>query len=158
LAILPVAAEHWWERNSNKLAVSVLLSIPVLFLTIPSATRLVSHSLVDYFSFIVLLASLYVIAGGIYMRGEFAGTPLVNTGFVGFGAVLSNVIGTMGASMLLIRPYIRANHRRQRRSHLIVFFIFIVSNIGGLLLPLGDPPLFLGFLRGVPFHWTLQLI
>src|SRR5207247_10664265 len=91
-------------------------------------------------------------------RGEFPRTPLVNTKFLAVGALLANVIGTTGSSMLLIRPYMRANHARQRKSHLIIFFIFVVSNIGGLLTPLGDPPLFLGFLRGVPFHWTLTLI
>ncbi len=116
------------------------------------------HSLLDYFSFICLLSALFIISSGIYIRGEFAGTPLVNTAFLAVGALLANVVGTTGASMLLIRPYIRANHARQRKSHLVVFFIFIVANIGGLLTPLGDPPLFLGFLRGIPFQWTLSLI
>src|SRR5207253_6349848 len=103
------------------------------------------------------LGALFVISGGIYIRGEFAGTPLVNTGFLAIGALLANLIGTTGASMLLIRPFLRANHARKRRAHLAVFYIFIVSNIGGSLTPLGDPPLFLGFLRGVPFAWTLRL-
>src|SRR4029453_7910998 len=111
----------------------------------------------DYGSFMVLLGALFVISGGIYIKGEFAGTPLVNTGFLAVGAVFANLIGTTGASMLLIRPYLRANHRRQRRAHLGVFFIFVVSNIGGLLTPLGASPLFLRFLRGVPFQWTLSL-
>src|SRR5437762_8373686 len=96
--------------------------------------------------------------GGIYVKGEFAGTPLVNAIFLGIGALFANVIGTTGASMLLIRPFLRANHLRQHRAHLIVFFIFIVSNTAGLLTPLGDPPLFLGFLRGVPFQWTFRLL
>jgi Na+/H+ antiporter NhaD/arsenite permease-like protein len=98
-----------------------------------------------------------VISGGIHISGEFAGTPLVNTIFLATGAVLANVIGTTGASMLLIRPYIRANHVRRHKAHLIIFFIFVVSNTAGLLTPLGDPPLFLGFLRGVPFQWTFRL-
>jgi Na+/H+ antiporter NhaD/arsenite permease-like protein len=127
-------------------------------IVIPNATHLLLESLIDYFSFIVLLGSLFVISGGIYIKGEFAGTPLSNTAFLGIGAVLSNLIGTTGASMLLIRPYLRANRKRENKAHLAVFFIFIVSNIGGLLTPLGDPPLFLGFLRGVPFQWTLSLL
>src|SRR5262249_52389761 len=105
----------------------------------------------------ILLGALFVISGGVFIQGEFAGTPLGNTVFLAVGALLSNVIGTTGASMLLIRPFLRANQKRQRRAHLMVFFIFVVSNIGGLLTPLGDPPLFLGFLRGVPFAWTLSL-
>src|SRR5205823_5768994 len=112
----------------------------------------------DYMSFLTLLGALFIISGGIHIKGEFAGTPLVNTIFLGIGALLANVIGTTGASMLLVRPYIRANHVRQHKSHLIIFFIFVVSNTAGLLTPLGDPPLFLGFLRGVPFQWTLRLL
>src|SRR5207253_10441026 len=115
------------------------------------------HSFLDYFSFLTFLASVFMIAGGIYVKGEYAGTPLVNTMFLGLGAVLANLIGTPGASMLLIRPFLRANHLRRHRAHLIVFFIFVVSNTAGLLTPLGDPPLFLGFLRGVPFQFTLRL-
>jgi Na+/H+ antiporter NhaD/arsenite permease-like protein len=124
---------------------------------LPGATSLLAHSMADYFSFIVLLGSLFVISGGIYIKGQFSGTPLVNTGLLASGAILANLIGTTGASMLLIRPFLRANHARQRTAHLAVFFIFIVSNTAGLLTPLGDPPLFLGFLRGVPFEWTLNL-
>ena len=132
-------------------------SLPVLAVVLPGASHLLLESLEDYFSFIVLLGALFIISGGIYIKGEFAGTPLVNTGFLAVGAILANLIGTTGASMLLIRPYLRANHARHRKAHLGVFFIFIVSNTAGLLTPLGDPPLFLGFLRGVPFQWTLNL-
>jgi len=137
---------------------SVIVSLPVLAVVMPCDPNLLMHSLLDYVSFLTLLGALFVISGGIYVKGEFAGTPLVNTIFLAVGALLANIIGTTGASMLLIRPYMRANQARQRKSHLIIFFIFMVSNIGGLLTPLGDPPLFLGFLRGVPFHWTLTLI
>lgn len=158
IAVVPLMFGGWWEKNRNKLILSVVLSIPVLFVLVPQGLHPLAESLADYFSFMVLLAALFVISGGIYIKGEFAGTPLVNTAFLAVGAVLANAIGTTGASMLLIRPYLRANHRRQRRAHLGVFFIFIVSNIGGLLTPLGDPPLFLGFLRGVPFQWTLSLL
>jgi Na+/H+ antiporter NhaD/arsenite permease-like protein len=159
MAILPVAAPAWWASNRNKAALSAIVSVPVLILVVffGCQPRLLVHSMLDYVSFIILLGSLFVISGGIHIRGTWAGTPLVNTLFLAVGAVLSNLIGTTGASMLLIRPYMRANHRRQRRSHQIVFFIFLVSNIGGLLTPFGDPPLFLGFLRGVPFAWTFRL-
>jgi len=158
IAVVPLVLPDWWEKNSNKLILSMVLSVPVLIVLIPGGLHLLEESLVDYASFMVLLGALFVISGGIYIKGEFAGTPLVNTTFLAVGAVFANLIGTTGASMLLIRPYLRANHRRQRRAHLCVFFIFIVSNIGGLLTPLGDPPLFLGFLRGVPFQWTLSLV
>ena len=158
IAIVPLAFANWWEKNSNKLILSLGMSLPVLAILLPSGLHLLTESLLDYGSFIVLIGALFIISGGIYIKGEFAGTPLVNTAFLAVGAVFANLIGTTGASMLLIRPYLRANHRRQRRAHLCVFFIFIVSNIGGLLTPLGDPPLFLGFLRGIPFQWTLSLL
>src|SRR6185295_9779716 len=157
IAIVPLFAPHWWDKNSNKLLLSVAVSIPVLILIVPAAPHLLLDSMKDYISFIVLLGALFVISGGIFIKGEMAGTPLVNTVFLATGAVLANLIGTTGASMLLIRPYLRANHARQHQAHLVIFFIFIVSNVGGALTPLGDPPLFLGFLRGVPFLWTLNL-
>jgi Na+/H+ antiporter NhaD/arsenite permease-like protein len=157
IAIVPAIVPQWWSRNSNKLLVSIGFSIPVLIVIVPQAPLLLLNSLKDYFSFMVLLGALFVISGGILIKGEMAGTPLVNTVFLAAGAILSNVFGTTGASMLLIRPFLRANQARQHQSHLVVFFIFIVSNVGGLLTPLGDPPLFLGFLRGIPFQWTLSL-
>jgi len=157
IAILPLAVPHWWEKNLNKGIISILLGIPVAIyiLTIHPA-ELVTVGL-DYISFIILLGSLYVISGGIYIKGSFAGTPLINTIFLVIGAVLASFIGTTGASMLLIRPLIRANRKRHNKAHIIIFFIFVVSNCGGLLTPLGDPPLFLGFLKGVPFLWTFRL-
>jgi Na+/H+ antiporter NhaD/arsenite permease-like protein len=157
IAILPMVVPGWWDSNRNKIILSVVLSLPVIAVVMRCEPRLLLHSLVDYFSFLTLLGSLFVISGGIYVKGEFAGTPLVNAIFLGIGALLANLIGTTGASMLMIRPFLRANHLRRHRAHLIVFFIFIVSNTAGLLTPLGDPPLFLGFLRGVPFQWTLRL-
>jgi Na+/H+ antiporter NhaD/arsenite permease-like protein len=157
IAIIPMVLPNWWDSNRNKTILSIGLSLPVLAVILPCDPRLLSHSLLDYFSFLALLGALFVISGGIHVTGEFAGTPLVNTIFLAIGALLSNVIGTTGASMLLIRPYIRANRVRKHKTHLIVFFIFVVSNTAGLLTPLGDPPLFLGFLRGVPFQWTLRL-
>jgi Na+/H+ antiporter NhaD/arsenite permease-like protein len=157
MAILPVATPNLWNSNLNKTILSLVISSPVLFLVIKHQPQLLSHSMQDYASFIILLGALFIISGGIHIQGAWAGTPLMNTLYLGFGAILANLIGTTGASMLLLRPYMHANQKRQRRTHLIIFFIFLVSNIGGLLTPLGDPPLFLGFLRGVPFFWTLKL-
>src|SRR5438128_6112336 len=158
IAILAMTVSNWWDSNRNKTILSVIVSLPVLAVVMPCDPNLLMRSLLDYVSFLTLLGALFVISGGIYVKGEFAGTPLVNTIFLAVGALLANIIGTTGASMLLIRPYMRANQARQRKSHLIIFFIFMVGNIGGLLTPLGDPPLFLGFLRGVPFQWTLGLL
>lgn len=160
IAAFPLAVPRWWERNRNKALFSLVLGIPVagfLVFTVEDGPHKLFETVQEYAAFIALLASLYVISGGIYLKGSLAGTPLTNTAFLGIGAVLANVIGTTGASMVLIRPLLRANESRRDKTHLVVFFIFIVSNIGGCLTPLGDPPLFLGFLRGVPFPWTLQL-
>jgi Na+/H+ antiporter NhaD/arsenite permease-like protein len=111
----------------------------------------------EYVSFIILLAGLYVISGGILLRGDLQATPLVNTTFLALGSLLASFIGTTGASMLLIRPLLQTNHERAHVRHTVIFFIFLVSNIGGMLTPLGDPPLFLGYLQGVPFIWTFRL-
>jgi hypothetical protein len=120
------------------------------------AAMLVHVLLAEYIPFIVLLAALFTVAGGIYMRGNLHGSPGLNTAIMGIGAVLASFMGTTGASMLLIRPLIRANDNRKHVAHVVVFFIFIVSNAGGSLTPLGDPPLFLGFLKGVDFFWTVR--
>ncbi len=161
IAFLPLLAPHWWERDRNKALLSLGLALPAaLYLLLAherEAAHVLAHSLLDYVSFIVLLAALFVIAGGIRVKGSLAGTPLANAAMLGIGAVLANLIGTTGASMVLIRPFLRANEERRAKVHLVVFFIFVVSNCGGLLTPLGDPPLFLGFLNGVPFAWTLRL-
>lgn len=159
IAVAPIFFARFWESNRNKLIVAVAASIPAAasLLSSPAGGPLLLGSLKEYAAFIALLAALFVISGGIFLKGSLAGTPAVNTLLLASGAVLANVIGTTGASMLLIRPLLRANASRARKTHLVVFFIFIVSNAGGLLTPLGDPPLFLGFLRGVPFLWTLQL-
>src|SRR5215831_154643 len=157
IATFPALFPRWWASNSNKTIISLIASLPVLAVILASNPSLLTHSLLDYFSFVTLIAALFVISSGIYIKGEFAGTPLENTLFLAVGALVSNVIGTTGASILLIRPYIRANQARRHKAHLVVFFIFLVSNIGGLLIPLGNPPFF-GFLRGVPFLWTLNLL
>jgi Na+/H+ antiporter NhaD/arsenite permease-like protein len=161
IALLPLVTPHFWEHNRNKALVAAALSAPVLlYLPLTHGAEGV-HALVEkgheYVSFIALLASLYVITGGIHVRGSLSGTPLLNTALLALGAVIANLIGTTGASVLLIRPLLAANAPRERRAHIVVFFIFTVSNCGGMLTPLGDPPLFLGFLKGVPFEWTLQL-
>ncbi|MBL8857012.1 MAG: sodium:proton antiporter [Planctomycetes bacterium] len=161
IAILPLLTPHWWHSNTNRALVAALLSVPFaawLYLTEGAASLpAFEHAALDYVSFIVLLAALYIVSGGIFVRGSLNGTPLSNTTLLLIGAVLANLIGTTGASMVLIRPLIRANQSRTDKVHTIIFFIFIVSNCGGLLTPFADPPLYLGFLKGVPFTWTLQL-
>src|SRR5213592_40359 len=161
IAILPLAAGHWWERNRNKAIIVGILSAIVAVYLIAFHGRHGLHEVLDkvheYVSFIILLAALYIISGGIYIKGSLSGTPLANTVLLAIGAVLASIIGTTGASVLLIRPLLRANKTRENKVHIVIFFIFIVSNCGGLLTPLGDPPLFLGFLKGVPFEWTLRL-
>jgi Na+/H+ antiporter NhaD/arsenite permease-like protein len=159
IAALPLVAGRFWEHNRNKLTLALVASVPVAIYLFgrPGGLRALAESAHDYVSFMVLLGSLFVISGGIYLRGSLAGTPRVNTAFLAVGALIASIVGTTGASALLIRPLLRANAGRARATHVFVFFIFIVSNGGGMLTPLGDPPLFLGFLRGVPFTWTLQL-
>ncbi len=158
IALLPLKAPHFWEKNRNKSLIALLLSVPVLVYFFRQGNlQPIQHSLIEYFSFICLLGSLFVISGGVHLMGDLAATPRTNTLFLLVGAVLANLVGTTGASMLLIRPFLLANQEREHKGHLPIFFIFVVSNVGGLLTPLGDPPLFLGYLRGVPFFWTLQL-
>ena len=161
IALMPLAAPHFWESNRNKGWVALFFSLPVVAylggVWGDAGWHHLAEKAREYVSFIALLGSLFVITGGIHVRGSLSGTPLLNTAILGIGAVLANLIGTTGASVLLIRPLLRANRPRERRVHVVVFFIFVVSNCGGLLTPLGDPPLFLGFLKGVPFEWTLGL-
>jgi Na+/H+ antiporter NhaD/arsenite permease-like protein len=157
IAVIPLAAPHFWESNLRKLGVSAVLGIPVLLLYVRHDPGAIAHTASDYASFMVLLGSLFVISGGVLMDGDLEATPAVNTMFLALGALVSSVIGTTGASMLLIRPLLHTNSERKNVVHTVVFFIFLVSNIGGCLTPLGDPPLFLGYLQGVPFTWTLRL-
>ena len=157
IAVFPLWLPRWWEPNRNKLAVSVVLGLPVLALYAVRRPGVLLGAAEEYVSFIVLLAGLYVIAGGISLRGDLVATPLTNTVFLAIGSALASLIGTTGASMLLIRPVLQTNSQRSHVRHTIVFFIFLVSNIGGMLTPLGDPPLFLGYLQGVPFAWTFRL-
>ena len=157
IAVLPLAGPRRWESNARKLAVSALLGLPVLVLYARHDPSALVHAGHDYLSFIVLLSSLFVVSGGILLTGDLEASPRTNTAFLAAGAVLASLIGTTGASVLLIRPLLATNRQRRHVAHTVVFFIFIVSNTGGCLTPLGDPPLFLGYLRGVPFTWTLRL-
>src|SRR6266498_4840516 len=157
IALAPLAAPRWWHHNRNKALVALVVSAPILVYLGINAPELVREKFHEYLSFIVVIGALYVVTGGIHIQGSLAGTPLVNTGMLGLGAVLANLLGTTGASVLLIRPLLRANKRRKRVVHVVIFFIFIVANCAGLLTPIGDPPLLLGYLKGVPFDWTLRL-
>ena len=156
IAIFPLINAEWWGKKYGY--VSLALAIPAAILVLFQDWLLLYHVILEYISFIILLGSLFIISGGIVIKIGARGTPKLNLLLLFAGAVFASIIGTTGASMVLIRPLIRANKWRKQIIHIFVFFIFIVSNIGGLLTPLGDPPLFLGFLRGVPFFWTLKLI
>ena len=157
IAVCPLWVPHWWESNWNKMIASAALGLPVLAFYGVRHPAALLHTAEDYVSFIVLLAGLYVISGGILLRGDLVATPATNTGFLALGGVLASFVGTTGASMLLVRPLLQTNSERTRVKHTVVFFIFVVSNVGGMLTPLGDPPLFLGYLAGVPFTWTFRL-
>jgi Na+/H+ antiporter NhaD/arsenite permease-like protein len=160
IALLPLFSPRLWHHHHGKVAAAWALAFLLPFALRHgvgvAAPALVHTTIAEYLPFVLLLTALYTVAGGIHVRGNFAGGPGFNTGLMALGAVLASVMGTTGASMLLIRPLIRANDDRPRNAHVVVFFIFIVANIGGSLTPLGDPPLFLGFLQGVEFSWTLR--
>jgi Na+/H+ antiporter NhaD/arsenite permease-like protein len=156
IAFLPLINSEWWARNYRY--VCIALSIPVIWIVAMQDTSLLFHTLAEYLSFIILLGALFVIAGGIVIRTSALGSPKLNCIILLVGSSFASFIGTTGASMALIRPIIRANRWRKHVVHVYIFFIFLVSNIGGLLTPLGDPPLFLGYLKGVPFTWTFNLI
>ena len=162
IALCPLLMPAIWHRHFGKISAAWALSFFLPFALIYGAgvasSSLVHALLAEYIPFIVLLTALYTVAGGIYIRGNLHGSPALNTGILAIGAVLASFMGTTGASMLLIRPLIRANDNRLHGAHIVVFFIFIVSNAGGALTPLGDPPLFLGFLKGVDFFWTIRHI
>lgn len=159
IAAAPLAFPHWWERNRNKLIVSLVLGIPtaIYLIAIGLTDSLIHQMVFDYIPFIILLGALFAITGGIHVGGDIEAKPGINTLFLGIGAVLASFMGTTGAAMLLIRPVIKTNSQRKYRVHTILFFIAIVANAGGLLTPLGDPPLFLLYLRGAPFDWFFHL-
>ena len=158
IAVFPLVAEHFWHHNFGKISLfwALLLIIPFSISQGLSITlyELLHVGLLEYVPFLILLLSLYTISGGVQLKGSLVGTPTLNTIIIFIGTSLASWMGTTGAAMLLIRPLIRANQHRKNKVHIIVFFIFLVANIGGSLTPLGDPPLFLGFLKGVDFFWT----
>lgn len=160
IAIGPLVAEKWWESNINKLIVSLFLGVPTaVCLIMGGMVHDLEHQvLFDYVPFIVLLLALFVITGGIHLSGDIKAKPSINTLFLGIGYILASLMGTTGAAMLLIRPIITTNQQRKHTVHTILFFIALVANCGGLLTPLGDPPLFMLFLRGAPFTWFLSML
>ena len=155
IALFPLLAPHIWHHHYGKIAVfwAALCTIPLFAVYGPTvASGAVAHAMIgDYIPFIIFVGTLFIVAGGIHIRSSFVGTPVMNASILFIGALLANIMGTTGAAMLLIRPLIKANEHRKFRMHTFIFFIFLVANIGGSLTPLGDPPLFLGFLRGVDF-------
>ncbi len=160
IALWPLAAPRFWHHHFGKISVFWALCMAIPFIVLYRATALneIIHILIaDYVPFIILLWSLYTVSGGILLRGTLRGTPIINVAMLVIGTILASWMGTTGAAMLMIRPFLRANKHRKNRTFMVVFFIFLVANIGGSLTPLGDPPLFLGFLHGVNFFWTLQI-
>jgi Na+/H+ antiporter NhaD/arsenite permease-like protein len=156
MPLTPPAVKHWWEKNYHLVALALAAIVAAVYLArIPGGGQALRHTAGEYFSFIALIGSLFIVAGGIHLKVKGEATPLANVSFLAIGAVVANLIGTTGASMVLIRPWIRMNKIRVSAYH-VVFFIFVVSNVGGALTPIGDPPLFLGFLRGVPFFWLID--
>jgi Na+/H+ antiporter NhaD/arsenite permease-like protein len=161
IALLPLAAPHFWHHHFPKVAAfwALVFAVPFLIFYRGAALYQIEHIyIIDYIPFIILLWSLFTVSGGIYVQGTLKGTPAVNTIILLIGTILASIIGTTGASILMIRPILRSNSWRIHKVHTVVFFIFLVSNIGGSLTPLGDPPLFLGFLHGVPFFWTFHVL
>lgn len=155
IAILPFINRHWWERRYPVVAFTLGAVIVLYYIFVVQNSSRLFLTFYEYISFISLIGSLFVVSGGIHLRIQGKATPWENVSLLGIGAVISNILGTTGASMLLIRPYIRGNRYRIRAYH-VIFFIFIVSNIGGALTPIGDPPLFLGYLKGIPFFWLID--
>lgn len=161
IALFPLLASEFWHHNFGKISAFWAISLGLPFLIAYKGTALhdILHIiLADYVPFIILLWSLYTVSGGILLRGTLRGTPIVNTIILIIGTILASWMGTTGAAMLLIRPFLRANDYRKNRTFMVVFFIFLVANVGGSLTPLGDPPLFLGFLHGVSFFWTFRIM
>lgn len=161
IALFPLFAPRWWHRHFPKVSAfwGLILAVPFVIAYRSDGIHEILHVyFLEYFPFIILLWALFTISGGMHVKGTLTGTPAVNLVMILVGTVIASWVGTTGASMIMIRPLLRANRWRRHKVHVIVFFIFLVSNIGGSLTPLGDPPLFLGFLEGVPFFWTMQLL
>ena len=161
IALFPLFAPEFWHHHFGKVSAfwAIVIAVPLLIIYKGAALHGFLHILIaDYVPFIILLWGLFTISGGILLRGSLRGTPKVNTVIIVIGTILASWMGTTGAAMLLIRPFLRANDYRKNRAFMVVFFIFLVANIGGALTPVGDPPLFLGFLHGVPFFWTFHIL
>ena len=160
IAVFPLFWNHFWEKNKNKLIVAIVLSVPIVIYLLSAGLgeRLFETILFDYIPFIILLGALFTITGGIFLDGDIEAKPSVNVVFMIIGAVFASFMGTTGAAMLLIRALIHTNKERKYKVHTILFFIGIVANCGGLLTPLGDPPLFMMYLRGAHFTWFLKLL
>jgi Na+/H+ antiporter NhaD/arsenite permease-like protein len=160
IALFPLLAPRFWHHHYPKVSAVWALALMVPFVAAygrPAVGEILHMAIADYVPFIILIGTLFTIGGGIFIRGTMRGSPGVNASIMVIGTALASWIGTTGAAVLLIRPLLRANRERRHATHTVVFFIFLVANIGGALTPLGDPPLFLGFLHGVPFFWTLSL-
>ena len=161
IAIMPLVKGEWWEAHQPLVVALwiIVLVIPfaVLYGVGDTVETVLECTVNDYLTFIILLFGLFCVSGNITMEGDFAGSPRINVGLLAIGTLLASCIGTTGASMLMVRPVIKMNSWRRRKSHIMIFFIFMVSNMGGCLTPIGDPPLLMGFMRGVPFFWSLHL-
>lgn len=158
IAIFPMVIPHRWEKRGFQLLVTLACTLPVVIYELTSAqTAQVVAGTRGYLAFVITLGALFTASGGVHLKGDIEATPRTNLLFLLAGAVLASLIGTTGASMLLIRPLLKTNHQREHREHLVPFFILVVANAGGLLTPLGDPPLLVGYIEGVPFFWTLHL-
>lgn len=155
IAVFPLLARHWWEKNYPLVALGLGALVAFRYSVLLGEPDALTHTAAEYGSFIALIGALYVVAGGILIRVKGEAKPIENTIFLLVGAVVANFLGTTGASMVLVRPWLKMNTHRLKAFH-VVFFIFLVSNVGGCLTPIGDPPLFLGYLRGVPFFWVLE--
>lgn len=160
VAVFPLVPglSAFWDGNANKLLVSAVLGVPVAFYVWQHDPAHVLHTGLEYFQFLALLTALFVVAGGVHLTGNLEATPRVNTAFLAIGYVMASVVGTTGAAMVLIYPLLRTNGERRHKAHTVIFFIFLVCNAGGLLTPIGDPPLFLGYLRGIDFFWFMKLL
>lgn len=162
IAVMPLVKGEWWEAHQPLVVGFWIAAMVIPFIVVYGAGKTVETVLEctvnDYLTFIILLFGLFCVSGNITMEGDFAGSPRINVGLLALGTLLSSCIGTTGASMLMVRPVIKMNSWRKRKSHIMVFFIFMVSNMGGCLTPIGDPPLLMGFMRGVPFFWSLHLL
>ncbi|MGD9762157.1 MAG: sodium:proton antiporter [Candidatus Binatia bacterium] len=158
IAVVPLLFPHQWERPATPALLTAACALPTLVFAVATGRTVeILHGIEEYVAFIVLIAALYITTGGIHVAGNLRATPLINASYLGVGAIAASLIGTTGASMLLIRPLLHTNRERQHKTHIVVFFILVVSNTGGLLTPLGDPPLYLGYIKGVPFSFTFQL-